>query len=282
MTVHPHTFLSLNCFLMGASSCLGLIFVRSFSHIAALMPAFLCIDYVYLKCFLRDEQYKVGVRATFLGIVFSIGVILTDLGSSTLKPMGIYTCFLSMFHYTEFLAIAVTNPRSLSVRSFVLDNGVEYKVAAISCWIEFFVELYLFPGLKSIWYLSVLGFFMCLSGEILRKVAMWTASTNFNHEVQSVHADDHVLVTHGVYQFMRHPSYVGWFIWSIGSQVLLINPICLIGYTIVSWSFFNERIFYEEITLLNFFGAEYHRYQQKTSTGLPFIKGYIIEEDNMK
>ncbi|XP_026285575.1 protein-S-isoprenylcysteine O-methyltransferase isoform X1 [Frankliniella occidentalis] len=280
MAVHQHTFLSLNCFLMGASSCLALLFVRTFLHIAALMPAFLCIDYLYLKSFLVDEEYRVGVRATLLGLVFSIGVVLVDLGSSALKPMGIYTCFLSMFHFTEFLAIAVTNPKSLSVRSFVLDNGLEYKVAAIACWIEFFVELYLFPGLKTMWYFSVLGFVMCFSGEFLRKLAMWTASSNFNHEVQSVHADGHVLVTHGVYQYMRHPSYVGWFIWSIGSQVLLINPICIVGYAIVSWSFFRERIFYEEITLLNFFGAEYHDYQQKTGTGLPFIRGYILDEDH--
>lgn len=58
-----------------------------------------------------------------------------------------YTCVLSMFHYSEFLAIAVTNPNTLSVRSFVLDNGWEYKVAAISCWLEFAIEWYLFPGM---------------------------------------------------------------------------------------------------------------------------------------
>ena len=76
-----------------------------------------------------------------------------------------------------------------------------------------------YTGLKSLWFLSAIGFIMCVSGEFLRKLAMWTASTNFNHEVQSVRADDHILVTHGVYKYMRHPSYVGWFIWSIGSQV---------------------------------------------------------------
>lgn len=33
----------------------------------------------------------------------------------------------------------------------------------------------------------------------------------------------------------------------------------------------------EEITLLNFFGDEYHKYQQRVSTGLPFIKGFKVE-----
>ncbi|KAJ1528826.1 hypothetical protein ONE63_007201 [Megalurothrips usitatus] len=280
MAVHKHTFLSLNCFLMGVSSCLGLIFVRTWSNISYLMPGFVLVDYLYLKCCFRDEEYKVGVRATFLGVVFSIGVMLIDLGSSSLKPMGVYTCVLSLFHYSEFLAIAVTNPSTLSIRSFVLDNGWEYKVAAITCWVEYCIELYLFPGLKTLSFVSVVGFLMCVSGEFLRKLAMWTASTNFNHEVQSVHAKDHVLITHGVYQYMRHPSYVGWFIWSIGSQVLLVNPICIVGYAFVSWNFFYQRIFYEEITLLNFFGADYYKYQQKTGTGLPFIKGYVLYEDD--
>lgn len=60
---------------------------------------------------------------------------------------------------------------------------------------------------------------LCATGEVLRKGAMMTAKTNFNHIVQSVHEDGHQLVTHGVYSLCRHPSYVGWFLWSIGTQV---------------------------------------------------------------
>lgn len=31
--------------------------------------------------------------------------------------------------------------------------------------------------------------------------------------------DSHQLVTRGVYRFLRHPSYFGWFWWSLGTQV---------------------------------------------------------------
>ena len=48
---------------------------------------------------------------------------------------------------------------------------------------------------------------------------MFTAKTNFNHYVQYVKQQGHELVTTGVYSFCRHPSYVGWFLWSIGTQV---------------------------------------------------------------
>ena len=59
-------------------------------------------------------------------------------------------------------------------------------------------------------------------------------------------------------------------------QIILCNPLCLVAYTIVSWRFFNERVFEEEITLLNFFGEEYVNYQKKVGTGLPFINGYML------
>lgn len=44
--------------------------------------------------------------------------------------------------------------------------------------------------------------------------------------------------------YFRHPSYFGFFIWSIGTQVLLINPVCTVGYTVVTWRFFRDRIPY--------------------------------------
>jgi len=55
---------------------------------------------------------------------------------------------------------------------------------------------------------------------------------------------------------------------------MLLNPVCMVTYTIASWIFFKERITDEEITLLNFFGEDYLHYQKRVPTGLPFIYGY--------
>lgn len=73
--------------------------------------------------------------------------------------------------------------------------------------------------LKQITWLSATGLLMVVFGECLRKAAMFTAGSNFNHVVQSEKSDTHTLVTSGVYAWCRHPSYVGWFYWSIGTQV---------------------------------------------------------------
>jgi protein-S-isoprenylcysteine O-methyltransferase len=87
---------------------------------------------------------------------------------------------------------------------------------------------------------------------------------------------------------------VGWFLWSVGTQVenysiylfilqfqlLLCNPLCTVAYACISWKFFKERIEDEELALINFFADEYISYQRRVPTGLPFIRGYRIDVQN--
>ncbi|KAI5635192.1 isoprenylcysteine carboxyl methyltransferase (ICMT) family domain-containing protein [Phthorimaea operculella] len=189
------------------------------------------------------------------------------------RVFGLYTMIMAFFHFSEFMAVAMTNPTTLSIDSFILNHSKQYGLAAVSSWIEWAVENYYFPDMKSYFWLSAVGVIMCIGGEIFRKSAMFTARTNFNHTVQLVKRPDHQLVTSGVYSLCRHPSYVGWFYWSIGTQVTLLNPVCIVLYTLASWTFFRERVFAEELTLLAFFGEQYVQYQKQVGTGLPFIKG---------
>jgi len=59
----------------------------------------------------------------------------------------------------------------------------------------------------------------------------------------------------------------------------MINPVCVVAYALASWKFFKDRIYYEEITLLNFFGEDYISYQEKVGIGLPFIRGFVVTRD---
>ena len=81
----------------------------------------------------------------------------------------------------------------------------------------------------------------------------------------------HRLVTTGVYSVLRHPSYCGWFWWSLGTQVLLANPVCFALYALLSWRFFRDRIPFEEATLGAFYPREYPSYRARTHVGIPFI-----------
>lgn len=71
---------------------------------------------------------------------------------------------------------------------------------------------------------------------------MLHAGSNFNHLVQKEKRAGHVLVTRGVYRYLRHPSYFGFFWWGLGTQVVLGNVVCLVGYAVVLWRFFKRRI----------------------------------------
>ncbi|CAH1401701.1 unnamed protein product [Nezara viridula] len=232
---------------------------------------------VILRIFLKDFLYEVGVRALLLGSFFSIGILVAFLAPDSYKVFGWYLSVLTFFHYSEFLAIAISNPETLSVKSYILNHSVDYQIAALASWIEFFVERYFYPDLKLTWWVSACGLLTCIAGEVLRKTAIIQARSGFTHIVQNKRKPDHKLVTTGVYAWTRHPSYVGWFYWAIATQIILVNPICILAYTLASWKFFNDRIIIEELTLLSFFGDDYIEYQKKVPTGLPFIKGYLID-----
>lgn len=212
-------------------------------------------------------------RATVIGAFFNVGLFTSVVGVGVTQCFGWYLIFLATFHLSEFVATAVTNPTNLSTDSFLLNHSLAYHVAAIASWIEFWLELWLTPTWKA-WMpaISIVGVGMCVTGECLRKLAMWHAGKNFNHIVQDTKRDDHILVTTGVFAWMRHPSYVGWFMWSVGTQLTLRNPICLLGYTVTSWCFFAERIHIEEYILVDFFGDDYIEYMKKVPCGIPFIR----------
>ena len=76
---------------------------------------------------------------------------------------------------------------------------------------------------------------------------MAKAGENFSHIVRDRKKEGHVLVTDGIYSWLRHPSYFGFFWWGLGSQMVLGNRMCLVGYALVLWRFFRLRIRSESV-----------------------------------
>ncbi|BFZ23277.1 hypothetical protein BsWGS_26316 [Bradybaena similaris] len=276
--------ISLLTFVAGASVLLLpqlLIYTESTRFIwedmwmALLMIHFLVCNGSFASVFVHQrDSYKIAVRAGNLGFVFGLGYLLS-IYSPWWHLFGWYVMALAFFHWSEYQTVALTNPASLTLESFLLDHSREYHLAALASVLEFVSENWVFPEMKELFWVSVFGAAIVIGGETLRKLSMFTAQTNFNHHVQHTRQDGHILVTRGVYRFFRHPGYVGWFLWSVGTQIMLCNPICLILYTVLTWRFFNERIHEEEIYLLNFFGEDYLDYQRRVPTGIPFVYGYM-------
>jgi protein-S-isoprenylcysteine O-methyltransferase len=83
---------------------------------------------------------------------------------------------------------------------------------------------------------------MVAVGQTVRTAAMVQAGESFNHMVQTRRRDTHKLVTGGIYGWLRHPSYFGFYWWGVGGQLVLGNWVSLAAYTVVLWLFFINRI----------------------------------------
>lgn len=180
-------------------------------------------------------------------------------------------CAVVFFHGSEYiLAMAIHGKSSVTVKSLLISKT--YILAMVCSLIEYLMEVYFFPGLKELWWISNLGLAMVVLGEIIRKLAILTAGRAFTHLIKIYHQENHKLVTHGVYRFVRHPGYTGFFIWAVGTQFMLCNPVSTVAFAIVVWRFFALRIPYEEFYLRQFFGSEYEDYARRVPSGIPFVK----------
>lgn len=81
----------------------------------------------------------------------------------------------------------------------------------------------------------------------------------------------HTLVTHGVFRYIRHPMYLSFWCWAIGQALLIHNwlagPLGIIAF----YPIYLLRVKREEQQLVEYFGDAYREYQQ--STGRLFPRG---------
>ena len=241
---------------------------------------------------LYDKQYLphqpkslsgIATRSFLLGITLTLSTLTTLylLRPSTYTPLWrapFFLSTLSIFHYLEFWTTATYNTPQASISSFLLSsNGIAYQGAHTFALLELLATSYLFPSwrlLPSHLSLPILytGLFLIAFGQAIRSMAMKAAGTNFNHIVQSTKKLSHRLVTTGIYRYLRHPSYFGFFWWALGTQMVLGNPLAFVLYWAVLYRFFAVRIKGEEEFLMGFFGEDYVRFRERTRAWIPFIR----------
>ncbi|KAH6606792.1 s-isoprenylcysteine O-methyltransferase [Trichoderma cornu-damae] len=224
----------------------------------------------------------IAIRAFCLGNAFAaslVGVAAVLLfTNSPIWRVPFFVLALSAFHFLEFWTTAERNTAVASVDSFLLTaNWPAYAVAHSAAFIECIVVTVFFPARS--WapfgsgrVLLLVGLSMVLVGQAVRSLAMLHAGASFNHHIQTKKAQSHLLVTTGIYGWMRHPSYFGFFYWGLGTQLVLGNALCFVAYSAVLYMFFKARIGIEEEKLVEFFGGDYVEYRKRVGTLIPFIR----------
>ncbi|KAK4138333.1 ICMT-domain-containing protein [Trichocladium antarcticum] len=235
-------------------------------------------DYLY-----HPHQPKslagIATRAFALGSAFALGVAgtlaLVLHTPSPLWRLPFFAAALALFHFLEFWTTAAYNTRAAETSSFLLtSNWPGYAIAHTFASLECLASTLLWPGATWLPFpgaRAVLGVALVAVGQAVRTVAMVRAGRSFNHLVQHRRNSGHVLVTGGIYGWLRHPSYFGFFWWALGTQLAMGNAASLVGFAVVMWQFFSGRIRREEESLVRFFGAEYVEYRRRVGTLIPFV-----------
>jgi protein-S-isoprenylcysteine O-methyltransferase len=193
-----------------------------------------------------------------------------------LHPLCYFGLATITYWTCEFCFVCYYHTHDLKWGSFLINHSTSYMICMVSCLVEFYIETKYGMWPKNLKNVRIVGLMIMAFGLFLRVGAFISAGRNFTHIIEEYKSPGHRLVTTGLYRICRHPSYLGWYIFTIGGQIVLHNPICLVIFTIVSWKFFYDRIKYEEYTLLSFFGQDYDRYRKRTPIWIPFID-YLIQ-----
>jgi len=231
------------------------------------------VKYCHENKILDDSlsEQNVAVISYILGLVGGISFIL-----SFNKKYGNFFTFitwLSVFHNMEFVSTATFKREVCSIDSYLLNHSDAYHFAMGAGMVEYWIERLIFKNAawKGYNILSGIGLILVIIGQYLRSAGMFTCGSNFSHHIEVEKRSDHVLVKTGIYKYLRHPAYTGFFYWGIGTQLLLMNPFSFIGYLIVLYRFFRDRISYEEGLLVDFFGKEYVEYRKTAKVYIPGI-----------
>jgi protein-S-isoprenylcysteine O-methyltransferase Ste14 len=116
-------------------------------------------------------------------------------------------------------------------------------------------------------WVQLLGIILTIAGYVLFG---WSVLARGAYATSWEMPQDQKLVTWGPYRYVRHPSYVAYFLLFIGLFLTLINLAAMIpciaipGYVAVATK--------EEEMLTKRFGATYTRYQRETGKFLPKLR----------
>lgn len=223
---------------------------------------------------------------TILAMVLALYAYLAHKDALFAFALYILTVHI-VFHVSEFVTAALQRPHDTHPDAFMVFHSKAFMTASGAALLEFFLEAYAVP---EGWKLSptrhpLLAFFLRINraGSIffallvvvfyaIRVAAMLQCGANFSLMIEPQRRSSHRLVRHGLYRYLRHPAYFGWFWRTCFAQFILANPLAAVAHTVVTWYFFRSRIPYEEETMeqADYFGEDYKAYKRRTYVGIPF------------
>ena len=113
------------------------------------------------------------------------------------------------------------------------------------------------------------GLALILIGIAIRWTAIATLKRYFTVDVAI--AKDHKVIDHGIYGIIRHPSYTGTLLSTLGLGFAFVNWLSLAACIVFPIAAFAYRIAVEERALTDALGDEYRTYAARTKRLIPGV-----------
>jgi protein-S-isoprenylcysteine O-methyltransferase Ste14 len=190
-------------------------------------------------------EFKLSSSMTFIGWVFYLPVIF-----NVLVPMFVMFFSVIGIFYTPWLIFT-------DITFFnILINGV----------IRFPDE-------------NISGIIQNL-GYILIALGLFTYTVGL-YQILSHTAKKRTLVTHGLYGIVRHPQYIGIFLWTLGFAIIGLRLINYLMWLTLCYSYILLAE-YEEAGLVKEFGQDYIQYRDKVPFIIPYGRIILKPIKNLK
>ncbi len=114
------------------------------------------------------------------------------------------------------------------------------------------------------------GFLIVAIAFILSIFARKELGTNWTHAAEYQIKKNHVLVTKGIYKYVRHPIYTGMFLSCIGAELVAGSYLFVAFLLLLPFTAYLQAK-REETILTEKFGDEYINYIKTTNMFIPYI-----------
>ena len=144
---------------------------------------------------------------------------------------------------------------------------LESILFAFLAFTGFSSALHVFPlqlQFQSDSYVQMAGIVLTGAGYFL---FIWSVVARGKYAVSWAMSKNHKLVTWGPYRYVRHPSYLGYFLMFSGLFLIWLNLVAILP--LVAVPGYVQITVAEEELLIRRFGEEYIRYQKKTGWFFP-------------